>query len=48
MTKILLISELQKKIQENKKIGKKIVLCHGVFEVDGWVNPEGEPSLQKP
>jgi rfaE bifunctional protein kinase chain/domain/rfaE bifunctional protein nucleotidyltransferase chain/domain len=33
MTKILLTSELQKKIQENKKLGKKIVLCHGVFDL---------------
>ncbi|MDC0449573.1 PfkB family carbohydrate kinase [Pelagibacteraceae bacterium] len=33
MKKILLTSELQKEIQENKKSGKKIVLCHGVFDL---------------
>ena len=33
MNKILSSEELQKKINYLKKIKKKIVLCHGVFDV---------------
>ena len=31
--KILSLLEAQKKIQNFKKRGKKIVLCHGVFDI---------------